>query len=100
MRDTALDRLKGYQAGAIDYLLLPIAPEILRSKIAILVDLYQQRREFEELVRALVSARPYSHPRRSGQPPFCAISVPTQHGSLRDDNGGPHDCGRIAMFAH
>lgn len=59
---TELDRLKGYQVGAIDYLMIPIAPEILRSKIAILVDLYQQRRELEELIRALVSARSYLPP--------------------------------------
>lgn len=59
---TELDRLKGYEVGAIDYLLIPIAPEILRSKIAILVDLYQQRRELEELIRALVSARSYLPP--------------------------------------
>jgi len=54
---TELDRLKGYEIGAIDYLSIPVVPEILRGKIAILVELHQRRRELEELTRALVAAR-------------------------------------------
>jgi len=54
---TELDHLKGYEVGGIDYLPIPIVPEILRSKIAILVELYQRRSELEELNHALVSAR-------------------------------------------
>ena len=54
---TELDHLKGYEVGAIDYLSVPVVPEILRSKVAILVELYQRRNELEELNHALVSAR-------------------------------------------
>lgn len=57
-----LDQLKGYEAGAIDYLPIPIVPEILRSKIAILLELYLRRRELEELTQALVSARSHCSP--------------------------------------
>src|SRR5207247_2118069 len=38
------DVLRGYAAGAVDYLTKPINPEILRSKIAVFVDLHRSRR--------------------------------------------------------
>jgi len=44
-----LDRLKGYEVGAIDYISVPIVPEILRSKVALLVELFNRRAELEEL---------------------------------------------------
>jgi PAS domain S-box-containing protein len=52
-----LDHLKGYEVGAIDYISLPVVPEILRSKVAILCELYQRHRELDELNRALKDAR-------------------------------------------
>jgi len=54
---TDLDRLKGYEVGAIDYISIPIVPEILRSKVAILVELHQRRSELEILNQALKQAR-------------------------------------------
>ena len=60
---TEFDRLKGYKAGAIDYVYIPVIPEILRSKVAVLVELYAKRRELqgvnkelEESNRALAEA--------------------------------------------
>jgi signal transduction histidine kinase len=51
-----LDRLKGYSLGAVDYVSVPIVPEILRSKVSVLVELYCKRQELqranEELARA------------------------------------------------
>src|SRR5579872_2207772 len=40
-----LDRLRGYELGAVDYVSVPIVPAILRSKVQVLVELYCQRRE-------------------------------------------------------
>jgi PAS domain S-box-containing protein len=54
---SALDQLQGYEVGAIDYISVPIVPEILRSKVAVLVELYQRHRELQELNRALKDAR-------------------------------------------
>ncbi|HEY0747721.1 MAG TPA: response regulator [Steroidobacteraceae bacterium] len=54
---SALDQLKGYEVGAIDYISVPIVPEILRTKLAVLVELHQRRRELQELNRALKDAR-------------------------------------------
>jgi signal transduction histidine kinase len=48
-----LDRLKGYTSGAMDYLPVPVVPEILRAKVAIFVDLFRKSRELETLNREL-----------------------------------------------
>jgi signal transduction histidine kinase len=53
---TELDRLKGYRLGAVDYVSIPVVPEILRSKVAVLVELYCKRRELRELNRDLAQA--------------------------------------------
>src|SRR6187402_1056140 len=50
---TDLDRLKGYELGAVDYVYVPVVPEILRGKVEVLVQLYRQRRELERLNRQL-----------------------------------------------
>lgn len=52
-----LDRLKGYELGAIDYIAVPVVPEILRSKVAVLVELYQRRGQLKAVNAALTAAR-------------------------------------------
>ncbi len=52
-----LDTLRGYEVGAIDYISVPLVPEILRSKVALLVELYKRRAELEDLNRELQLAR-------------------------------------------
>lgn len=57
---TDLDRLRGYQTGAVDYVSVPVVPEILRAKIGVFVDLYRKTAQLERLNRTLeerVSAR-------------------------------------------
>ena len=54
---SAIDQLKSYEVGAIDYIAVPIVPEILRSKVAVLVELHQRHRELQELNQALKQAR-------------------------------------------
>jgi signal transduction histidine kinase len=46
---TDLDRLRGYHLGAVDYVFVPVVPEILRSKVAVLCELFRQRRELQRL---------------------------------------------------
>jgi signal transduction histidine kinase len=53
---TELDRLKGYKLGAVDYVYIPVVPEILRSKVSVLVELYTKRRELREANRSLAQA--------------------------------------------
>src|SRR6185503_16345581 len=52
-----LDRLKGYELGAIDYIAVPVVPEILRSKVAVLVELHQRRGQLQALNAELNAAR-------------------------------------------
>jgi len=42
-----LDRLRGYEMGAVDYVPVPVVPEVLRAKIRVFVDLYRKTRQLE-----------------------------------------------------
>jgi len=46
---TDLDRLKGYQHGAVDYLSVPIVPEVLRAKVRVFAELHRKNRQLEAL---------------------------------------------------
>ena len=50
---TDLDRLKGYEVGAVDYIQVPVIPEILRAKVSVLAELFRTTRELEKLNREL-----------------------------------------------
>jgi len=53
---TDLDRLHGYRVGAVDYVYVPVVPEILRGKVQVLVELHRKRRELQEANAALARA--------------------------------------------
>src|SRR5579862_4226051 len=42
---TELDRLKGYQRGAFDYISVPVNPELLRAKVSIFGELHRNARQ-------------------------------------------------------
>ena len=44
---------KGYETGAVDYLLKPVEPSVLKSKVRVFCDLYRQRHEIERHDRDL-----------------------------------------------
>ena len=46
---TDLDRISGYKSGAVDYVPVPVIPEILRAKVRIFTELYRKNRQLEEL---------------------------------------------------
>ena len=48
-----VDRLRGYDSGAVDYVAVPIVPGLLRAKVAIFADLFRKTQELEELNREL-----------------------------------------------
>ena len=49
------DIIQGYEVGAVDYLTKPIDSKILKSKIAVFVELFQKNRELAALNRAMES---------------------------------------------
>src|SRR5690606_35653211 len=53
---TDMDRLRGYKLGAVDYVMVPVIPEILRSKVVVLVELFRTRSELQRANRQLADA--------------------------------------------
>jgi PAS domain S-box-containing protein len=45
---TDVDRLRAYEMGAVDYVPVPVIPEVLRAKVRIFVELYRKTRQLEE----------------------------------------------------
>ncbi|HUN98451.1 MAG TPA: HWE histidine kinase domain-containing protein [Bradyrhizobium sp.] len=43
------DRLRGYEMGAVDYVPVPVVPEVLRAKVKIFAELYRKTRQLERL---------------------------------------------------
>jgi signal transduction histidine kinase len=41
------DQLRGYQLGGVDYVPVPVVPELLRAKVKVFVDLYRKTRALE-----------------------------------------------------
>src|SRR6202140_396424 len=50
---TDLDRLKGYQRGAVDYISVPVVPELLRAKVSVFAELHRKSTQLEILNREL-----------------------------------------------
>jgi two-component system sensor histidine kinase/response regulator len=50
---TDSDIFKGYSFGAVDYVLTPILPEILRTKVGVFVELWKQRRALQAQAESL-----------------------------------------------
>jgi len=50
-----LDRLKGYELGAVDFVFAPIVPEILRAKVLAFVELFRKRSELAEVNKQLLA---------------------------------------------
>jgi PAS domain S-box-containing protein len=47
------DRIKGYERGAVDYISVPIIPELLRAKVTVFAELYRKTQQLEKLNREL-----------------------------------------------
>src|SRR4051812_43834374 len=46
---TDVDRLRGYEMGAVDYVPVPVIPEVLRAKVRVFAELYRKTRQLERL---------------------------------------------------
>jgi len=47
------DRIQGYKRGAVDYISVPVVPEVLRAKVTVFADLHRKTRQLEKLNREL-----------------------------------------------
>ena len=45
-----MDRLRGYEMGAVDYVPVPVIPEVLRAKVKVFAELYRKTRQLERLL--------------------------------------------------
>jgi PAS domain S-box-containing protein len=43
------DSLRGYEMGAVDYVPVPVVPEVLRAKVKVFAELYRKTRQLERL---------------------------------------------------
>src|ERR1700731_1356062 len=43
-----IDQLRGYNAGGVDYVPVPVVPELLRAKVKVFVELYRKTRQLEQ----------------------------------------------------
>lgn len=48
-----VDRIKGYQRGAVDYISVPVVPELLRAKVSVFAELHRKTRQLELLNQQL-----------------------------------------------
>src|SRR3954468_20408974 len=48
-----IDHLRGYEMGAVDYVPVPVIPEVLRAKVRVFADLYRKTRQLETLNQEL-----------------------------------------------
>lgn len=52
---TDVDRMRGYELGAVDYVPVPVISEVLRAKVRIFAELYRKTRQLERLNAELES---------------------------------------------
>jgi len=50
---TDADTLRGYKMGAVDYVTVPVTPEILRAKVQVFAELYRKTRQLERFTDVL-----------------------------------------------
>lgn len=43
------DYLRGYEAGAVDYISVPVVPELLRAKVRVFAELFRKTRDLQQL---------------------------------------------------
>jgi signal transduction histidine kinase len=98
VHDTEFDRLKGYKVGAVDYVSIPIVPEILRSKVSVLVELYCQRRELQRLNRNLAAANTTLQAEKTRELEIVNRNLQQANNALQDADR--HKDEFIAILAH
>ncbi len=71
-RITDESRLQGYGLGAVDYILSPVLPQIIRAKVAVFVDLYRMRIALREHVDLALQAKQVAEQANKAKSQFLA----------------------------
>ena len=98
IHDSEFDALQGYRLGAVDYVSIPIVPEILRSKVSVLVELYCQRRELQRLNQSLAEANTTLQAEKAQELERVNRNLEAANAALRDADR--HKDEFIAILAH
>jgi signal transduction histidine kinase/BarA-like signal transduction histidine kinase len=53
IQQTNLDQLRGYECGAVDYIPVPVVPELLRARVSVFADLYRKAAALERINQEL-----------------------------------------------
>ena len=112
-----VDSLRGYEMGAVDYVPVPVVPELLRAKVRVFVDLYRKTKELEhwnaELERRVTErteelnqaikhqellAREVDHRAKNALAVVQSIVRLTRAGDIKSFSDAVH--GRIRAMAH
>jgi PAS domain S-box-containing protein len=91
-----IDLIEGYQRGAVDYISVPVIPEVLRAKVSLFAELHRKRRQLEALNRELekrVAERTEELSKRADLLDLAsdAIMVRDMEGMIRFWNSGAED---------
>jgi PAS domain S-box-containing protein len=62
--DAEIDAARSYSLGAADYIHLPVAPEVLRTKVSVFVDLFRKSTEVRRQAERMRVAQEREHARR------------------------------------
>ena len=102
---TDSDKIQGYRSGAVDYISVPVVPDVLRAKIGVFVDLHRKTRLLERLnnnLERLVTERTEELRQREEQYRVRAelLDLATEAISVRDVSGAVQfwNSGAEAMY--
>ncbi|MET3889018.1 CheY-like chemotaxis protein [Bosea sp. OAE506] len=87
------DRLRGYQAGAVDYVSVPVVPELLRAKVKVFAELFRKTRELERLNAELERRGSGTHGRTRD---FLRSACPSQRATRAPHRGADAGTGGSA----
>ncbi len=93
-----MDRMRGYTLGAVDYVMVPVIPEILRSKVEVMAELHRKRRELQWANERLAAANEALRAEQARELESLNESLRLANAALAQRNVELHD--EIAERAH
>jgi CheY-like chemotaxis protein len=87
---TDVDRLRAYEIGAVDYVPVPVVPEVLRAKVRVFAELNRKSRQLERLIVGLGPRRGRLCLGRGAEADIrCGCRVLQRNPCKRSESGSP-----------